>query len=125
MSKYPKMNQLFKGQISCKAVFSKCARARYYHGILAATVIMTMVVFIVLAMNELLNNRSTNKKHGRKITVVPVDQGNHQSLQNRGQTFDYGFGERKVLLCMLVCKLIVPITSLVFFLIFFIVISVN
>ena len=87
--------------------------------------IMPMVVFIVLAMNELLNNRSTNKKHGRKITVVPVDQGNHQSLQNRGQPFDYGFGERKVLLCMLVCKLIVPITSLVFFLIFFIVISVN
>ena len=31
------MNQLFKGQISCKAVFSKYAQARYYHGILAAT----------------------------------------------------------------------------------------
>ena len=31
------MNKLFKGQISFQAVFSKCARARYYHGILAAT----------------------------------------------------------------------------------------
>ena len=31
------MNQLFKGQISCKAVFSKCAQARYYHRVLAAT----------------------------------------------------------------------------------------
>ena len=37
VSKYPKMNKLFKGQISFKAVFSKCAQARYYHGILAAT----------------------------------------------------------------------------------------
>ena len=86
--------------------------------------VMPMVVFIVLAMNELLNNRSTNKKHGHKITVDPIDQGN-QSLQNREQPFDYGFAERKVQLCMLVCKLIVPITSLIFFLIFFIVISVN
>ena len=31
------MKQLFKGQISCKAVFSKQARDSYYHGILAAT----------------------------------------------------------------------------------------
>ena len=31
------MKQLFKGQISFQAVFSKCAQARYYHGILAAT----------------------------------------------------------------------------------------
>ena len=37
VSKYPKMNKLFKGQISFQAVFSKCAQARYYHGILAAT----------------------------------------------------------------------------------------
>ena len=31
------MNKLFKGQISFRAVFSKCAQARYYHGILVAT----------------------------------------------------------------------------------------
>ena len=42
VSKYPKMNKLFKGQISFRAVFSKCARARYYHGILAATEYIVM-----------------------------------------------------------------------------------
>ena len=31
------MKQLFKGQISCKAIFSKQARDSYYHGVLAAT----------------------------------------------------------------------------------------
>ena len=31
------MKHLFKGQISCKGVFSKQARDSYYHGILAAT----------------------------------------------------------------------------------------
>ena len=31
------MKQLFKGQISCKAVFSKQAGDSYYHGILATT----------------------------------------------------------------------------------------
>ena len=35
------MKQLFKGQISCKAVFSKQARDSYYHGILAATALAT------------------------------------------------------------------------------------
>ena len=30
------MKQLFKGQISCKAVFLKCAQARYYYGVLVA-----------------------------------------------------------------------------------------
>ena len=33
------MKQLFKGQTSCKAVFSKQAWDSYYYGILAATVL--------------------------------------------------------------------------------------
>jgi len=37
------MKQLFKGQISCKAVFSKQARDSYYHGILAATEVSVSV----------------------------------------------------------------------------------
>ena len=46
VSKYPKMNKLFKGQISFRAVFSKCAQARYYHGILAATEIFISLITI-------------------------------------------------------------------------------
>ena len=88
--------------------------------------IMPMVVFIVLAIHELLNNRLTQRKHRHKITKViePTGQGN-QSLQNRQQPYDYDFTEKKVQVCMLICKSIVPITSFIFFLIFFIVISVN
>jgi len=39
------MNQLFKGQISCEAVFSKQTPDSYYHGILAATEIMWHLQF--------------------------------------------------------------------------------
>ena len=38
---YPKMSQLFKGQISLRAVISKLTCARYYQRSLAATEVET------------------------------------------------------------------------------------
>ena len=54
--KNPKMNKLFKGQISFRAVFSKCAQARYYHGILAATELYDQKLIRDTTENERIDN---------------------------------------------------------------------
>ena len=60
------MKQLFKGQISCKAVFSKQARDSYYQGILAATELAEVTIFFkiftIKVDGETTQGCSTNKK---------------------------------------------------------------
>ena len=60
------MKQLFKGQISCKAVFSKQARDSYYHGILAATdrlLVLLMVETITRMRMESATRIPTYAQH--------------------------------------------------------------
>ena len=68
--------------------------------------VMPMVVFIVLAANELISSKTVRTKSSRvsnsAIVVAPKNQDYEESHV------------RKMKTCMLVCKALIPITSVIF-----------
>ena len=64
------MNKLFKGQISCKAVFSKCAQARYYYGILAATEMMSDIFFSFFAAQSKIRQKDLDANYVMQKKLV-------------------------------------------------------
>ena len=75
--------------------------------------VMPMVVFIVLAVNELMSSKIVNtKNNGTRVSnsaviVAPKNQDCEESHNRTKKT------------CMLVCKALIPITSIIFMSTFF------
>ena len=77
------------------------------HGLL-----MPMIVFVTLAINELINSKSTEISKNIKI----VD---HTVVVSGQKNFDNPSGINKIKTCMHICKSIIPIVSVVFIVTFF------
>ena len=80
------------------------------HGLL-----MPMVVFVILAINELVGKETPLMK-GTKV-------GNSVKVESKTNQMDEGQMRKRT--CRFVCKALVPVTSTVFIITFFIVISVH
>ena len=104
------------------------------HGLL-----MPMVAFVILVINEFVNKKSMESPHMRSTkvddSVIKVESktkatGMLEKLdKDQANKIDAGnHTEARKLrpkTCMFVCKVLVPVTSLIFFIAFFIVISVH
>ena len=77
------------------------------HGLL-----MPMIVFVTLAINELINSRSTEISKNIKIA-------DHTVVVSGQKNFDNPSGINKIKTCMHICKSIIPIVSVVFIVTFF------
>ena len=83
------------------------------HGLL-----MPMVVFVILAINELVGKETVESPLMKSAKV-----GN--SVKVESKTNQIGEGKLKNKTCRFVCKALVPITSTIFIITFFIVINVH
>ena len=104
------------------------------HGLL-----MPMVAFVILVINEFVNKKSMESPHMRSTkvgdSVIKVESktkatGMLEKLdKDQSSKIDAGnqMEARKLRpkTCMFVCKVLVPLTSLIFFITFFIVIKVH
>ena len=77
------------------------------HGLL-----MPMIVFVTLAINELINSRSTEISKNIKIA-------DHTVVVSGQKNFDNTPAINKIKTCMHTCKSIIPIVSVVFIVTFF------